>query len=164
MIARPFIVGVARSGTTLLRSMLDRHPMLCILPETHFVPLLIDAFKRAPLSRDEFLEKITTFFTWPDFRIDANELGRALSHSSEFNLTTGLREFYGLYAQMHGKTGWGDKTPTYSSHLLAISQTLPEARFVHLIRDGRAIASSRRQLNFGPGPSISAQARDWVSK
>ncbi len=39
----PFIVGVGRSGTTMLRLMLDAHPDLAIPPETHFVPELIDA-------------------------------------------------------------------------------------------------------------------------
>ena len=34
----PFVVGVSRSGTTLLRLMLDAHPQLTIPPETHFVP------------------------------------------------------------------------------------------------------------------------------
>lgn len=37
----PFIVGVGRSGTTLLRLMLDAHPDLAIPAETHFVPALI---------------------------------------------------------------------------------------------------------------------------
>ena len=39
----PFIVGVTRSGTTLLRLMLDAHPDMAIPPETHFVPALIKA-------------------------------------------------------------------------------------------------------------------------
>ena len=34
----PFVVGIARSGTTLLRLMLDAHPQLTIPPETHFLP------------------------------------------------------------------------------------------------------------------------------
>ena len=42
---KPFVVGVNRSGTTLLRLMLDSHPQLTIPPETHFVPELIDALK-----------------------------------------------------------------------------------------------------------------------
>ena len=41
----PFIVGVGRSGTTMLRLMLDAHPELTIPPETHFVPDLIDAIQ-----------------------------------------------------------------------------------------------------------------------
>ena len=38
----PFVVGVNRSGTTLLRMMLDSHPDLAIPPETHFIPALFD--------------------------------------------------------------------------------------------------------------------------
>ena len=38
----PFVVGVNRSGTTLLRMMLDAHPDLTVPPETHFVPDLIE--------------------------------------------------------------------------------------------------------------------------
>ena len=37
----PFVVGVNRSGTTLLRMMLDAHPELTIPPETHFIPEVI---------------------------------------------------------------------------------------------------------------------------
>ncbi|TMA47502.1 MAG: sulfotransferase [Deltaproteobacteria bacterium] len=39
MTPAPFIVGVGRSGTTLLRLMLDAHPDLAIPPETRFIPL-----------------------------------------------------------------------------------------------------------------------------
>ena len=42
----PFVVGLTRSGTTLLRMMLDAHPELTIPPETHFVPDLIKAAAR----------------------------------------------------------------------------------------------------------------------
>ena len=43
----PFIVGVTRSGTTLLRLMLDAHPDLAIPPETHFVPQLIKTTRKS---------------------------------------------------------------------------------------------------------------------
>ena len=49
--AAPFIVGVGRSGTTLLRMMLDAHPELTIPPETHFLPELIDMTKRKEATR-----------------------------------------------------------------------------------------------------------------
>lgn len=42
--AMPFVVGANRSGTTLLRLMLDSHPELAIPPETHFVPNLIELY------------------------------------------------------------------------------------------------------------------------
>ena len=40
----PFVCGVTRSGTTLLRLMLDAHPDVAIPGETHWVPKLIKAF------------------------------------------------------------------------------------------------------------------------
>ena len=42
----PFVVGMNRSGTTLLRMMLDAHPRLTIPPETHFVPDLIRSVRK----------------------------------------------------------------------------------------------------------------------
>src|SRR5688572_25664520 len=42
----PFVVGVNRSGTTLLRMMLDSHPELAVPPETHFVPALFKEIQK----------------------------------------------------------------------------------------------------------------------
>jgi hypothetical protein len=157
----PFIVGVARSGTTLLRLMLDCHPLIAILPETHFIPLVLH---ENPRQRDYFQHLLTSHFTWPDFGLRTDAFEQALSKLEPFTLAEGIRTFYRLYAHHHGKTRWGDKTPPYVEHIAAIAQLLPEAHFIHLIRDGRAVAASRQSLNFGPGPDIVAQARDWAAK
>ena len=53
-----------------------------------------------------------------------------------------LRAFYGLYAAGQGKPRAGDKTPGYSASMRAIESVLSEARFVHIIRDGRDVALS----------------------
>ena len=54
----PFIVGMNRSGTTLLRMMLDAHPDLTIPPETHFVPDLIKAARSDDATPESALEEI----------------------------------------------------------------------------------------------------------
>src|SRR6266496_1018342 len=51
----PFVVGMNRSGTTLLRMMLDSHPQLTIPPETHFVPDVIKACRRGDATPDAAL-------------------------------------------------------------------------------------------------------------
>jgi hypothetical protein len=66
-----------------------------------------------------------------------------------------------LYAARFGKRRWGDKTPLYGLHLEAIATLLPEARFVHVIRDGRDTALSLRHLWFSPGKSIHTLAAYW---
>lgn len=157
----PFIVGVARSGTTLLRLMLDQHSQLAILPETHFIPNLL---KQQPQSPQQLHHIITHHFTWPDFGLNTEELQHALNQISPYTLEQGIRIFYALYAHKHQKQRWGDKTPPYLTHIADIAQAFPEAAIIHLIRDGRAIAASRRHLNFGPGNNITAQAQDWVNK
>lgn len=63
----PFIVGVGRSGTTLLRLMLDSHADLAIPPETHFIPQLI---QDQTLDYEQFVEIIIKSPTWFDFGIE----------------------------------------------------------------------------------------------
>jgi hypothetical protein len=53
-----------------------------------------------------------------------------------------LREFFGLYAERHGKSRWGDKTPIYVRQMRRIERAVPEAHFIHMIRDGRDVALS----------------------
>lgn len=59
----PFIVGVGRSGTTLLRLMLDAHPEMCIPPETGFIPLASEECQGVADPRRELLRTISQFET-----------------------------------------------------------------------------------------------------
>ena len=160
-VAWPFIIGVPRSGTTLLRLMLDSHPEVAIPPESHFFHELVGR-DLAAMSRAEFYGLITQHFTWRDFCIDDVAFDRALDGVDPFSVADGLRALYRLYAARFGKARWGEKTPDYGLLMPEIAALLPEARFVHLIRDGRDVALSRQSLWFGPGTDIAAQAEDWM--
>jgi hypothetical protein len=155
----PFVVGVARSGTTLLRFMLDAHSQLAIPPETGFIPTVGHL---APLDREGFLETVIGFESWPDFHLDAALLRERVRGLVHFSVGEGLRAFYRLYAERLGKPGWGDKTPSYGLLATAIEALLPEARFIHIIRDGRDVALSVRPLWFAPGPTVEDEARHWA--
>src|SRR3712207_9492179 len=63
----PFVCGVTRSGTTLLRLMLDAHPEVAIPGETHWVPKLIKAFERGKQTPADAADLI----------IDHTQIGRA---------------------------------------------------------------------------------------
>ncbi len=158
----PFIVGVGRSGTTLLRLMLDAHPELAIPSETHFLPTLLA--EAAGADRALFFRTLTGSETWPNMALGTEELEQALDAVEPFSPAEGLRAFYRLYARRLGKTRWGDKSPPYRRHMATIQRALPEAHFVHMIRDGRDVALSYRGLWFGPGDDIEAQARFWVDE
>ena len=69
----------------------------------------------------------------------------------DWDLSSGLRAFYRGYAAARGKTRYGDKTPMHATDIDVLSRVLPEARFIHIIRDGRDVAASLRGLPFAPG-------------
>ena len=124
----PFIVGVGRSGTTLLRMMLDAHPQLAIPPETHFIPEAADACRTGgEQSRDAFVNTLLSSRFWTDFQLDPDEFRKGINALAPFDVGAGLRVFYRLYAGRFGKTRWGDKTPTYLTQMQLIAQLLPEA-------------------------------------
>jgi DNA-binding transcriptional ArsR family regulator len=137
----PFVVGANRSGTTLLRLMLDAHPALAIPPETFFVPNLIELYDEGKPARDDSLRLITSRPEFGDFGLTADELAAAIG--GEPNTARGaLLAFYGAYAAKQGKPRFGDKTPGYSGSMRAIEGVLREARFIHIVRDGRDVALS----------------------
>ena len=160
----PIIVGSPRSGTTLLRLMLDANSALAIPPETGFLTLSEKLTGKGDKLRKKFFEAVVNYSqpsSWPDFEIPEETFWAALTTITPFNISDGFRTFYRLYAARHGKPRWGDKTPIYCKHLKAIRRTLPEARFIHIIRDGRDAALSLRRMWFSPGWEIETQAAYW---
>ena len=154
----PVIVGVPRSGTTLLRMMLDAHSALAIPPETGFLP------KLAALDPVAACETITGSETWPDFHLDAAAFARTIESMSAQTAADVARAFYRMYASRFGKARWGDKTPTYGTEIDRIAALLPEAHIIHIIRDGRDVMLSVRGLWFRPGDTVEACAEDWARR
>jgi hypothetical protein len=137
----PFVVGMNRSGTTLLRMMLDAHPQLTIPPETHFVPALIKACREPGATPEDALAAMKSAREWGDFGFSDEEmLGRL--RATKMRPGQAVRTFYEAYMEQQGKPRWGEKTPTYVQRMPLIERALPEARFVHVIRDGRDVALS----------------------
>jgi len=143
--------------------MLDSHSELAIPPETGF--LTLDLRGRGDKLRDNFYQAIVNYGeptpSWPDFEISQEDFRLALDEITPFNVPDGYRAFYRLYSTQRGKPRWGDKTPMYCKHVNTIRRVLPEARFIHLIRDGRDAALSLRRMWFSPGWEIETQASYW---
>jgi hypothetical protein len=159
----PFVCGVTRSGTTLIRLMLDAHPELAIPGETHWVPKLIKAAERAKQSQEDYGDLIIDHKRWGDFHLDADELRERIRQVDPPNAADVIRAFYLLYAEREGKTRYGDKTPGYVQEMPRIQRVLPEARFVHIIRDGRDVALSHLRMNWGP-ETYAESARLWRNR
>ena len=159
----PFVCGVTRSGTTLLRLMLDAHPEVAIPGETHWVPKLIKSMERSKQSPDDVADVIIDHKRWGDFHLDADELRERIRALDRLNAADVIRSFYMLYAEREGKSRYGDKTPGYVQEMPRIQRVLPEARFVHIIRDGRDVSLSHLRMNWGP-ESYAESARLWRNR
>jgi hypothetical protein len=140
--------------------MLDAHPGLAIPPETHFVPEVIAKAKDGATGT-ELAESILAARGWSDFGLEPETLRERIAALDPAGAAPVLRSFYGLYAEAQGKPRWGDKTPIYVRRMREIAGALPEARFVHLIRDGRDVALSRRRRGMGAGKPIADTAERW---
>jgi hypothetical protein len=139
--------------------MLDAHPELAIPPETNFLPGIAHKCRGATDPHACFVAHLTSRTRWPDFHVDNTALAQRVSELPVFDLGDALRAFYALYADRFNKRRWGDKTPRYIEYMTMIIETLPEARFVHVVRDGRDVALSFRDLWFGPNSA--RETADW---
>jgi hypothetical protein len=132
-----FVLGVSRSGTTLLRVILDRSSGIAIPDETFFIPQLAHRHPRT-VDAERFLDDLRRLPRLAAWDVPADDLAARLRPG----LGTGeaIAAAFSAYAAKHGKPRWGDKTPQYMRHLGLIDRLFPNAQYVHLIRDGRDAA------------------------
>jgi hypothetical protein len=118
--------GCGRSGTTLLRMILDSHPAICCGPESN-------VFRRSALDPAELALK---------FDLEPGRV-RAI-HESVGSRSQFIEAFAALCMERAGKRRWAEKTPRNIRRLDAIFRHFPLARFLHVLRDGRDVACSLR--------------------
>jgi hypothetical protein len=158
----PFIVGVGRSETTLLHLMIDAHPEIAITSETHWLREAVRKLLADPIDCVGLRTAILSDPGWTDIGISLDDLDNIVAmHSSERPGDT-LRRIYQRYGHRNAVARVGDKTPLHSSAMHEIATILPEARFIHIIRDGRDVALSDRDLWFGPGHDVKTAAISWM--
>jgi hypothetical protein len=123
----PIVVGgCGRSGTTLLRMMLDTHPRIFCGPES-------SVFRRRALDPEALADRFG--LARPDVRA---------IHDAAASRPAFIETFAALCLQASDKARWAEKTPRNISRIGAIFHFFPDARFVHVLRDGRDVACSLR--------------------
>jgi sulfotransferase family protein len=134
-----FILGVRRSGTTLLRVMLDRSSQLAVPDESYFIPQLANRHG-GRLDLPAFLDDLRRIGTLRDWGVPVEAVRERLADGG--TLSEGIAAVYETFAEQQGKPRWGDKTPMYMQHLGLLERLFPHALYLHLIRDGRDAAVS----------------------
>ena len=150
------VLGVGRSGTTLLRVMLDRNSTLAIPYESFFVPQLAHRHGRRP-KLDDFLDDLGRLRTLYDWGIKPDDVRPRLHEG--MTTSEAIAAIFETYAERQGKERWGDKTPLYMQQLRLLEGLFPDAVWVHLVRDGRDAALSFLELPEGFSGKTWAQPR-----
>jgi hypothetical protein len=155
-----FIVGNDRSGTTMLRMILDRGPDVAIPPESMFLTDFAPAWARGE-PRDEAAAARFMHEVWAHPKVRLWELAGpppavppGLSGHDAYRFA--VEAPFKAYAAKYGKPRWADKTPHYVHHVDFLLEIWPRARFVVLVRDGRDVAVSLRRMPFGPNNAWAA--------
>lgn len=156
-----FFMGMNGSGTTMLVDCMGRHPDLYAYPyETKTIPFVYDAASRfGDLEKDENFLKLWKFIG-KSCTFDIANHGQALPvppNWKEFprNFAAVLDASFRYFAIQEGKIRWCEKTPQYIQHIPLLHDLFPQAKFVHVIRDGRdSAASINRRFRRTPEYSI----------
>jgi len=151
-----FLLGHDRSGTTMLRLILDRGDV-AVPPESMF---LLDVDPGQPAE-----DVLRAAWNHPRVQLwglsgEPPEVPAGLNGTEAFRFAVSAP--FGAYAEQEGKPRWGDKTPAYIGHVERLAAIWPDARFVVLVRDGRDVALSVMNVPFGPNNAWAA-AHSWVT-
>ncbi len=168
-----FVVGNPRSGTTLLRLVLTSHSQISIPPESEFIVRLFPKYGHIKL-----FDESAAYHLRRDLGGGILDLAEQWEVPLE-DLVGDLRRHFGkTYAQvcssiyrayqvakgLEPKRLWGDKNNAYGNYLDVLTYLYPTARFVHIVRDGRAVLNSYRLLDVPAGqryaPRLPKDVRD----
>ena len=134
-----FVLGVSRSGTTLLRIVLDRSPGIAIPDESFFIPLLARRH-RGTVDCAGFLDDLSRLPALASWGLSVDDIAAHMRPG--MRVGGAIAAIFEAYGVNEGKPRWGDKTPMYMRHLPLLERLFPDAQYVHLIRDGRDAALS----------------------
>lgn len=160
-----FIFSCGRSGSSLLSRMLNSHYRLAVPYESHL---------------------FNTFYPWLKYYGDLEDRRNQMRMVNDILSTDVLNDFsprlkprqvIGLikkndfggiveavlscWAETQQKSRWGEKTPKHINFWRQILRYFPDAKFLHIVRDGRDVALSWIRARFGP-KTVYAAARAWA--
>ena len=145
-----FVVGCARSGTTLLYHMLLSSGGFAIYRGETQIFNLLPPFFGDLRSRRNRIKLINFWVNSVFFKISGLHAlpwkNAAMNYCTSY--TKLLEIFMDSIALNQGVTRWAECTPQHLLHMRTIKKGFPEAKFIHIIRDGRDVALSLKKLGW----------------
>ncbi|UJS22315.1 MAG: sulfotransferase [Candidatus Brocadia sp.] len=161
-----FIVGCSRSGTTLMRLILNTHSKICIPEETRYIPIIgANLHKYGDLSEDnnlftliqdinKQLERIV--YGWKRLPV-IEEVVKRLKKRTFQDIVMHVNTYFNTKSTIEI---WGDKTPLYVNSILFIGKLFPRSKFINMVRDGRDVAVSTLRAKLG-GTNLTDISLEW---
>ncbi len=155
---RVFVGGCERSGTTFLAAQLCRWSGLVFLPECYFLlPVLRELEHHAQTPASEL---IVNNWRSETFGMSQDQMRSLLDPSmSPAACIDALSAAYASRLGQDASAGWVEHTPFNTANVALIRRYFPDAKFVNIVRDGRAVGASVLGTDFGP--STIARAALW---
>lgn len=148
-----FIVGCQRSGSTMLGAMLGAHPEIVCTPEAQFiVDLMPDGNPNTAIDAADVVDCIVRHWRFRAWEFDLGGQ-RPARHAVGPTYRAAIEWLVRLYAESVDRPGariWVDQNPGNLIHIWKLLQHFGDAKFIHIVRDGRAIAASIMPLDWGP--------------
>jgi hypothetical protein len=151
-----YIIGTERSGSNLLRVILNAHPDIDVPHPPHILKYfhalepgygdLNQTRPRRALVRDVLRLLAVHIYPW-SVDIDAQQV---IDTARPANLLGIFAAIYDQHRAQTGKRRWGCKSTFMVHHIAAALQRDPGAKFIWLVRDPRDVALSSRASVFSP--------------
>ena len=145
-----FVLGDSRSGTTYLTNLLNQHTEIGVAPESNFVVKLLRAYGAQTISTpDTLLEKFNLIrggAKFQDWQIRPENILPTLENRLPITIADLIRTVLIFYCEREfpGCSVWGIKKG-YIRFVRELVEHFPKARFIHIVRDGRAVFSSKKK-------------------
>ena len=131
-IAPIFVGGAPRSGTTLVRAILNAHPDIACGPELRAFPALARLYKETVATVGPTLEA-HYFFNADELKASFREL---------------MASFLEPFHERSGKRFVAEKTPANALYFRELHKLFPESRFIHVVRDPRDVVASLIKMDW----------------
>ena len=143
----------------MLRAMLDSHPELAVPPESYAVVPLLRRMD-STVDFDGFVSAFEQDKYFQDWQLPTDAIEVLRTDPRVRTPADAIAGLYSAYALAHGKSRYADKTPSHLQAVDLLAERFPNARFLHIVRDGRDVAASVLTMDFGAREFAQA-ARGW---
>lgn len=147
-----FIIGTGRSGTTIMAQILNSHSKICV---PHELQILFEYSGNGKRLYEFFKEGKAQYFNYHDFikliqTICPHNFDLFFDYAKFFreqrypitDLKILVNDLFSEIAASKGKSIFGEQTPWYGQRIDILNELFPNAKYIHLVRDGRDVAIS----------------------